>query len=75
MRSISGFNYFDLVLDGKMMNNNEQRAMEILPEGVITMLLQGYVDTINFLKKALYLAIASQVVTMLMLAWYALFVN
>lgn len=52
------------------MNNNEQRVMESLPEGVITMLLQGYVDTIRFLKKALYLAIVSQIAIMATFAWY-----
>ena len=52
------------------MNNNEQRVMESLPEGVITMLLQGYVDTIRFLKIALLLAIASQVATTGVFAWY-----
>ena len=45
---------------------------ECLPEGVVTMLLQGYVNTISFLKNALYLAIASQIVTMVAFAWYVI---
>lgn len=45
---------------------------ECLPEGVVTMLLQGYVNTIKSLKNALYLAIASQIVTMVAFAWYVI---
>ena len=57
--------------------NNEGGVMmdekkECLPEGVVTMLLQGYVNTIKSLKNALYLAIASQIVTMVAFAWYVI---
>ena len=45
---------------------------ECLPEGVVTMLLHGYVNTIKSLKNALYLAIASQIVTMVAFAWYVI---
>lgn len=51
-----------------MMDENK----ECLPEGVVTMLLQGYVNTISFLKNALYLTIASQIVTMVAFAWYVI---
>jgi hypothetical protein len=50
----------------------EEKAKESLPEGVVTMLLYGYVKTIHFLKNALYLAIASQIVTMVAFAWYVI---
>lgn len=51
-----------------MMDENK----ECLPEGVVTMLLQGYVNTIGFLKNALYLVIASQIVTMVAFVWYVI---
>ena len=50
----------------------EEKDKECLPEGVVTMLLQGYVKTIKFLKNALYLAIAGQIVTMVAFAWYVM---
>lgn len=50
----------------------EEKVKESLPEGVVTMLLQGYVKTIKFLKNALYLAIAGQIVTMVAFAWYVI---